>query len=106
MLSVTPVMWLTFVMSDWQQYKIYLGKMFPLFIENKNVIFVADYLKYLSIYGVFFVAGIVFITALPKKIFRKYHRHVVMRGFLTVIFILSVYCMYRGLNDPFLYFRF
>lgn len=105
-LSVTPVMWLTFVMSDWQQYKIYLGKMFPLFIENKNVIFVADYLKYLSIYGVFFVAGIVFITALPKKIFRKYHRHVVMRGFLTVIFILSVYCMYRGLNDPFLYFRF
>ena len=105
-LSVTPIMWLTFVMTDWQQYKLYLRKMFPLFAGNENVIFATDYLKYLSTYGVFFIAGFIFITAFPKKLFRKYHGHVAVKGLLTAVFILSVYCMYRGLNDPFLYFRF
>ena len=105
-LSVTPIMWLTFVMTDWQQYKLYLRKMFPLFAGNENVIFATDYLKYLSTYGVFFIAGFIFITAFPKKLFRKYLGHVAVKGLLTAVFILSVYCMYRGLNDPFLYFRF
>lgn len=105
-LSVTPIMWLTFVMTDWQQYKLYLGKMFPLFAGNENVIFATDYMKYLSTYGLFFVAGCMFITAFPKKLFRKYRKHIAMKGLLTAVFILSIYCMYRGLNDPFLYFRF
>ena len=105
-LSVTPIMWLTFVMTDWQQYKLYLGKMFPLFAGNENVIFATDYMKYLSTYGLFFVAGCMFITAFPKKLFRKHRKHIAMKGLLTAVFILSIYCMYRGLNDPFLYFRF
>ena len=105
-LSVTPIMWLTFVMNDWQQYKLYLGKMFPLFAGNENVIFATDYMKYLSTYGLFFVAGCMFITAFPKKLFRKHRKHIAMKGLLTAVFILSIYCMYRGLNDPFLYFRF
>lgn len=105
-LGVTPVMWLTFVMTDFQQYRSYLGKMFPIFTGNEHVIFATDYLKYLSTYGVFFVAGIVFVTTFPKKLFRKHHRHIAVKGFLTAVFVLSVYCMYRGLNDPFLYFRF
>lgn len=105
-LSVTPIMWLTFVMTDWQQYKLYLGRMFPLFAGNENVIFATDYMKYLSTYGLFFVAGCMFITAFPKKLFRKHRKHIAMKGLLTAVFILSIYCMYRGLNDPFLYFRF
>lgn len=105
-LSVTPIMWLTFVMTDWQQYKLYLGKMFPLFAGNEKVIFATDYMKYLSTYGLFFVAGCMFITAFPKKLFRKHRKHIAMKGLLTAVFILSIYCMYRGLNDPFLYFRF
>ena len=105
-LGVTPVMWLTFVMTDWQQYKMYLGKMFPFFAGSEAMIFATDYLKYLSAYGMFFVAGFLFITTVPKKVFRRHHRHFAMKGFLAAVFILSVYCMYRGLNDPFLYFRF
>ena len=105
-LSVTPVMWLTFVMTDFQQYKIYLGKMFPIFAGHETIVFTTDYLKYMSTYGVFFVAGFLFITKFPKQVFRKYHKHIAVKGFVAVVFVMSVYCMYRGLNDPFLYFRF
>ena len=99
-------MWLTFAMTDFSQYKIYLGKMFPFFAGSETVVFTTDYVKYLSTYGIFFIAGFVFITTFPKKVLRKHHGHIAMKGFLTAVFVLSVYCMYRGLNDPFLYFRF
>ena len=105
-LSIVPVMWLTFVITDFTQYRIYLAKMFPFFTAGTEVIYTNDYMKYLSMYGLFFAMGIFFTTLIPKRIMRKYQYHIGMKVFLTAIFGLSVYCMYRGLNDPFLYFRF
>lgn len=105
-LSVVPIMWLTFVMTEWNDYVIYLTKLFPFIGEKGSVLFAQDYLKYLQIYWPFFLAGFFFLTGTSEKLLKKYHNHIVVKVFMVLIFGLSVYCMYRGMNDPFLYFRF
>lgn len=105
-LAISPIMWLTFLMSDFDSYKIYLLKMFPCFGNVGEVLFATDYLKYLEIYWLFFLAGFLFLTETSEKLMEKYHKSFFMKLFLIIILGLSVYCMYMGMNDPFLYFRF
>ena len=105
-LAVSPLMWLTFVMTDFDSYVIYLSKMFPFFGSLGEAIFPTDYVKYLGIYWPFFLAGFFFLTETSEKLMEKYHNSIVMKLFLAIVFGLSVYCMYMGMNDPFLYFRF
>lgn len=105
-LAIVPIMWLTFLMTDFSSYKIYLAKLFPFFGEAGEVLFATDYLKYLEIYWPFFLAGFFFLTETSEKLMKKYYKSVGMKVFLAAIFGLSVYCMYMGMNDPFLYFRF
>ena len=105
-LAVSPLMWLTFVMTDFDSYVIYLSKMFPFFGSLGEAIFPTDYVKYLGIYWPFFLAGFFFLTETSEKIMEKYHNSIVVKLFLAILFGLSVYCMYMGMNDPFLYFRF
>lgn len=105
-LAISPIMWLTFLMSDFTSYKIYLLKMFPCFGSVGEVLFTTDYLKYLEIYWPFFLAGFLFLTETSEKLMEKYHKSFLMKLLLIIIFGLSVYCMYMGMNDPFLYFRF
>lgn len=105
-LAFVPFMWLTFVMTDFASYKIYLMKLLPFFGSAGEAIWATDYLKYLGIYWPFFLAGFLFLTETSEKLAKKFGKHIVMRIFLLVVFALSVYCMYKGMNDPFLYFRF
>ena len=42
----------------------------------------------------------------PFELLKKLKNKWVITVLLAAIFAGSVYCMYRGLNDPFLYFRF
>ena len=105
-LVISPIMWLTFLMTDFNAYKIYLLKLFPFLGNGGEVLFATDYLKYLEIYWPFFLAGFLFLTETSEKILEKYHKTIFMKLFMAFILGLSVYCMYRGMNDPFLYFRF
>ena len=65
-----------------------------------------DYLKYLGIYWKFFLAGAVFSTDLPERIYKKIKDTIAIKLVLLAVFWLSVYCIYKGMNDPFMYFRF
>ena len=105
-LAFVPFMWLSFVMTDFSAYKIYLIKLLPFFGNSGEVIWATDYMKYLGIYWPFFLAGFFFLTETSEKLAKKYHKHIGMKIFLLVVFGLSVYCMYKGMNDPFLYFSF
>ncbi len=105
-LAIVPMMWLTFLMTDFSSYQIYLAKLFPFFGEAGEALFATDYLKYLEIYWPFFLAGFFFLTETSEKLIKKYYKSTGMKIFLLLIFGLSVYCMYMGMNDPFLYFRF
>ena len=52
------------------------------------------------------IAGVFFSTELPYKFLKKYKDSIFETVFLLAVFYIAVYCMYKGLNDPFLYFRF
>jgi alginate O-acetyltransferase complex protein AlgI len=49
---------------------------------------------------------VLFCTPLPAKLWEKIEKTPLGPVILLAIFWGAVYCLYRGLNDPFLYFRF
>lgn len=101
-----PLSWLVFVITDLSQLGIYLQKLFPFFGSTGTVLFQGDYLKYGKTYGVYLVLGILFATGVQEKLLKKNKNRLWVILLLLALFWASVYCMYLGMDDPFLYFRF
>lgn len=101
-----PLSWLIFVITDLSQLGIYLQKLFPFFGSTGTVLFQGDYLKYGKTYGVYLVLGILFATGVQEKLLKKNKNRLWVILLLLALFWASVYCMYLGMDDPFLYFRF
>ena len=106
MAVLIPLTWAIFAIEDVGQLGIFFTRLFPFFGQGVWSVFRYDYLKYLSLYYPFFIAGILFSTKLPYRILERIKSRIVIRSMLAVILFASVYCMYRGFDDPFLYFRF
>lgn len=106
MILLIPLSWSVFAVTDIMQLKILFTRLFPFFSTGVWSVFKYDYLKYLTQYYPFFIAGILFSTKLPYNILKKIKNKAVIFIFLAAVFIGSLYCMYRGFDDPFLYFRF
>lgn len=101
-----PLSWLVFVITDLSQLGIYLQKLFPFFGNAGTVLFQGDYLKYGKTYGIYLVLGILFATGVQEKLLKKNKNRFWVILLLLALFWASVYCMYLGMDDPFLYFRF
>lgn len=104
-----PVCWAFFAITDLGQLKVYLLKLFPFLAgsaENAAVVFQGDFAKYIGIYGIGIAAGLLCCTGMPEKLFLKWRNRLLMSILLLLIFGASVYCIYQGLNDSFLYNRF
>lgn len=106
MILLIPLTWAIFAVEDIGQLSILFTRLFPFFGQGMWSVFRYDYLKYLWQYAPFFIAGILFSTKLPFRILKELKNRAVIFGILTVIFGASVYCLCRGFDDPFLYFRF
>lgn len=106
MFLIIPITWLIFAITDFHELGIYFKRLFPFIPQEKSVVLDGDYIKYLKIYWKFFVAGILFSTRIPQKFYNKYKKTVVCAVILLAVFWGAVYCMYKGMNDPFMYFRF
>ena len=106
MVLLIPITWAVFQITDLSQLGLFFSRLFPFLPGETGVVFAGDFAKYLSEYWYLLLACIVFCTRLPYKLFSKGHDSVLGTVFLLAVFWGSVYCMYRGLNDPFLYFRF
>ena len=106
MFILIPITWAIFAIDDIGQLWVFFTRLFPFFGQGVWSIFRYDYLKYLNLFYPFFIAGILFSTRLPFRILKRIKSRVVICLLLSVIFCASVYCMYRGFDDPFLYFRF
>lgn len=106
MIAIIPVSWLVFAITDMRQLSVYIKKLFPFLGQAGQTLFAEDYVKYWEIYGLFFLIAILFSTKLPAKIYEKFQFSYITLAGLLAIFWLSVYCLYIGMNDPFLYFRF
>ncbi len=106
MVLLIPITWVIFAIDDIGQLGIFFTRLFPFCEKGVWSTFRYDYLKYLDLYYPFFIAGILFSTKLPFCILKRIKSQTIVGLLLAVIFGASVYCMYRGFDDPFLYFRF
>lgn len=102
MLILIPIIWTIFSITDLQQ----LGIMFNrLFIWNEGL-YLFDYIKYIKLYGGLIIIGIVCCTGLVEKIFLNKEINIFQMILLIIIFWSSIYYLYIGLNNPFVYFSF
>ncbi len=106
MLFAIPLSWLVFAISDLSQIGVYLGRLFPFLGGEAQYVYAQDYIKYGKTYGVMLIVCFLFCTPLPRKLYQKYGRSLLVTVGLAAVFWLSVYLLHQGLNDPFMYFRF
>ena len=106
MAFLIPITWSVFAVNNLEQLKILLTRLFPFFGQGVWSIFRYDYLKYLGQYYLFFIAGMVLSTKLPYRLLKQIDKKIIVNILLSMILGCSLYCMYRGFDDPFLYFRF
>ncbi len=106
MMLLIPISWSIFAIDDMGELKIFLSRLFPFASLNFSGAFSGDFKKYLIQYLPFIIVGLLLCS---KKIFEKLKNiknKYVVNGLLLIIFLGCVYCMYKGFDDPFLYFRF
>ena len=106
MILIIPLMWAVFAVSDMRELGILFTRLFPFFGTGALSVFKYDFLKYLKEYYPFFIASILFSTRLPYKLLERIRNSVLVPILLLAIFSASIYCMYKGFDDSFLYFRF
>lgn len=99
-----PLSWVFFAITDLEQIGVYFTRLFP-FGESADTVYATDYYKYLMDYWYILVAGILFSFRFPYRFLKKWVVPVKVIG-LILILAFATYCMYRGMNNPFLYFRF
>ena len=101
---VILITWALFAITDLHQLQIFFAKLFPFVEVGKS--FEGDYLRALKGYWYHFLIAGFLSTPLPSRLFRKIKYPAVSGLILLGVFWGSVYCMYQGMDDPFLYFRF
>lgn len=106
MTACIPLTWMLFAITDLKQLGIFIGRLFHRKPLDGAVIFQHDYLKYGKEYGILLVVCILFCTGIPRILYSKIKDSPAEVIFLLAVFWASFYCLYIGLNDPFLYFRF
>ena len=105
MLVLIPVSWAVFSVSDFGQLGAYFGRLFPLFSRTAAA-YPLDFLKYGKTYGVFLILGLLCSTSLPAYLYRRLKGTWLGAIILAVLFWLCLFCLSKGMNDPFMYFRF
>lgn len=109
MIILIPLSWALFAITDFSQLAVFFGRLFPFLSSEQSsqlVIYRYDFIKYAKEFGVLLIAAVFFSMEIPYKLLKRYKNTAFETAFLLAIFFAAVYCMYKGLNDPFLYFRF
>lgn len=103
MILLIPLSWLVFAVSDLSSMAVYFCRLIGIGGTN---IYAEDFIKYGKTYGILFLAAILFSTTIPQKIYGKIKNTIIIIPVLLAIIAGTIYCLYMGFNDPFLYFRF
>ena len=107
MMILIPLSWLPFAVAEIRNIVVYLERLFPFFnAPGAYTWYAGDYLKYGQMYVWPLLAGLIFITPWPRKIYEKYKGSLISAVVLLMLFWFSIYCIYMGQDDPFLYFSF
>lgn len=102
MLILIPITWSIFAITDIQDLGIMINKLFTL----SEGLYALDFIKYTKMYGWIIIIGILCATKLPEKLLKQNSNTVLNTIIILLIFVSSVYYLYIGLNNPFLYFSF
>ena len=105
MIFLIPLTWTIFNITDLAQLKIMFEKLFP-FLCSNEVIDKLDFVEYIKNYGILMIISIICSTQLPKNLIEGKKYDWIEMVILLAIFWLSVYLLYTGLSNPFLYFSF
>lgn len=106
MLVLLPVTWMLFAITDMGQLLVYLGRMFPLIGGEGIAVNSQDIVKYLSMYGPYLAAGILWCIPSVYRFLGKHRKHPIVIAGLVCIFWLSVYITVSMGNNPFAYLKF
>ncbi|MBR6419712.1 MAG: MBOAT family protein [Oscillospiraceae bacterium] len=104
-----PVSWALFAITDLKQVGIFIGRLFGI---GGEVLMKNDYVNYFHSYGKFLILGLLFCTAAPQNLYRMLRRSkhpyapYVTAALMLAILGGSCYCLYKGMNNPFMYFQF
>ena len=107
MLLVIPVSWVIFAITDLPRLGVYFSRLFPFvpmqYASNVNT---EDFLRYGQVYIFSFVTAILFCIPWLKKKVQGMLCKITGTIFCTALFLLSIYFLAQGLDNPFLYYRF
>lgn len=103
MFFVIPISWLMFASGDMEFLTEYMQRLVGI---QGDAFFENDYIKYIEDYGALLITGFILSVVPLHDTFDKIKRKFPVYVLLVAVFVYSVYCMYMGLNDPFLYFQF
>lgn len=108
MFFVLAIMWTLFSITDLSQGGAFLARLFPFFGDaSRGAIRAgADFTRLFKQYWVYLLLGFFFSTQVPYRWYEKIKDNIIGSFVLVAMFWGSVYCIYKGMNDPFLYFRF
>ncbi len=106
MMLLIPLSWMIFAIDDVGQIGLYLTRLFDFAGNGSDTVFAGDFAKFMGLYGVLLAVCAFFSTSIPEKFMAKIRDNIVGTAVLFVIFWASVYLIYLGLSDPFMYFRF
>lgn len=107
MLLLIPLSWMLFAITDLGKLAVYGLRLFP-FLDKTGAaaVFPGDFVKYGRMYLFSLLAAFLCCTGLPRKLYEKRKSSLLTAAALVAVFWACVYCMYIGLDDPFLYYQF
>ena len=104
-LVLIPLTWVIFAISDIDLLRTYFARLFPFFgvgiAINHNDIF-----KYLEMYGLLIVIGVILLIPKVFDFMESKRRHPFAVVVLFVLFWACIYSLSNAAGNPFMYFRF
>ena len=105
MLAVLSLFWSVFAISNMTELAVFLRRLLGI-TSGDTVIFAGDFIKYGREYGLSMIVCILFVLRIPQKIWEKLKETYIGQVILAAVFTVSVYCLYMGMDNPFLYHQF
>ncbi|MBQ4505789.1 MAG: MBOAT family protein [Firmicutes bacterium] len=103
MTLLIPLSWMIFATDSLPELAAYAQRLIG---AGGLSVYAKDWSEALGTYAKLLIPAAVLCTEWPARLYRRYEKHPAVCVLLAALLAASVYCLYAGMNDPFLYFRF
>lgn len=103
MTLLIPLSWLIFATESPKALLNYLKRLVGI---GGISVYANDYKNYSAAFYILLAVGLLFCTRIPAAVFDSLRKTPAVYPILLAVFGASVFFIYKGMNDPFLYFRF